>query len=200
MQETKSFYQFLYKFVDLSTDEFNLYIMPFIHIRRFKKKQLITSIGEVENYLNFVLLGLGRKYYIANNEQHTVQLATEGHILHVQESFHSRRASEYAIETVEPCNLCSITHDDLEKIYSINAKMERLGRLVITFSMLQQSKRQMLMMKQTPRERFMNLVKNNSELLQRVPQKFLASYLNIQPETFSRFKHLVRNHKQTKQD
>jgi hypothetical protein len=76
--------------------------------------------------------------------------------------------------------------------------MERLGRLVITFSMLQQSKRQMLMMKQTPRERFMNLVQNNSEMLQRVPQKFLASYLNIQPETFSRFKHLVRTHKQTK--
>jgi CRP-like cAMP-binding protein len=192
MQETKSFYQFLYKFVDLTADEYSQYILPYVHIRRFKKKQKITAIGEVENYLNFVLLGLGRKYYMANEEQQTVQLATEGHILHVQESFHSRRASEYTIETLEPCTLSSITYEDLEKIYSTNAKMERLGRLVITFSMLQQSKRQMLMMKQTPRERFMHLVHNNSELLQRVPQKFLASYLNIQPETFSRFKHLVR--------
>lgn len=192
MQETKSFYQFLYKFVDLSADEYSHYILPYLQIRRFKKKQMITSVGEVENYLNFVLVGLGRKYYIANEEQHTVQLATEGHILHVQESFHSRKPGEYAIETVEPCTLVSVTHDDLEKIYSTNSKMERLGRLVITFSMLQQSKRQMLMMKQTPRERFMDLVQNNSEMLQRVPQKYLASYLNIQPETFSRFKHLVR--------
>ena len=192
MQETKSFYQFLYKFVDLSADEYSHAILPYVQIRRFKKKQMITSIGEVENYINFVLIGLGRKYYVANEEQHTVQLATEGHILHVQESFHSRKPAEYAIETVEPCTLVSITHDDLEKIYSSNIKMERLGRLVITFSMLQQSKRQMLMMKQTPRERFMNLVQNNSEMLQRVPQKYLASYLNIQPETFSRFKHLVR--------
>jgi hypothetical protein len=44
----------------------------------------------------------------------------------------------------------------------------------------------------TPRERFIYFVNRNPELLQRVPQKYLASYLNIKPETFSRFKHLVR--------
>lgn len=195
MQETKSFYQFLYKFVDLSTDEYSQIILPYVQMRRFKKKQLVSREGEVENYLNFIVSGLARKYYVSNEEQHTVQLAIEGSIIHVQESFHGRKPSEFVIETLEPCTLAAITHDDLERIYSTNSKMERLGRLVITFSMLQQAKRQMLMMKQTPRERFMHLVDNNSELLQRVPQKFLASYLNIQPETFSRFKHLVRGRK-----
>ena len=192
MQETKSFYQFLYKFVDLSEDEYNQIILPYIQLRRFKKKQLVTKEGEVENYLNFLVNGLARKFYVSNEEQHTVQLSVEGSIIHVQESFHGRKPAEFSIETVEPCTFVSITHDDLERIYSTNSKMERLGRLVITFNMLQQAKRQMLMMKHTPRERFMHLVMNNSELLHRVPQKFLASYLNIQPETFSRFKHLVR--------
>jgi hypothetical protein len=46
----------------------------------------------------------------------------------------------------------------------------------------------------SPRERFLNFVTKNPELMQRVPQKYLASYLNIKPETFSRFKHLLRNH------
>jgi hypothetical protein len=53
---------------------------------------------------------------------------------------------------------------------------------------------QMQLIKMTPRERFLNFVMKNPQLMQRVPQKYLASYLNIKPETFSRFKHLLRNH------
>jgi hypothetical protein len=72
--------------------------------------------------------------------------------------------------------------------------MEHLGRLIITHTMVLKDRWQMQMVKMTPRERFLNFVVRNPELLQRVPQKFLASYLNIKPETFSRFKHLLRNH------
>ena len=195
MQDTRQFYQFLYKFVDLSPEEYNQYLLPYTSLRKFKRKQLITAGDSIEEYFNFVLSGLVRKYYVLGEGQHTVQLATEGHIAHGQESFHSRKPSEFFVEALEPTVLLSITYDDLQTIYSTNSKMERLGRLVITFSMLQQSKRQLLMIKQSPRERFMELVQNNSELLQRVPQKYLASYLNIQPETFSRFKHLLRSKK-----
>ena len=43
----------------------------------------------------------------------------------------------------------------------------------------------------TPRERFLHFMKEQPDLLQRVPQKYLASYLDIKPETFSRLKHLM---------
>jgi hypothetical protein len=46
----------------------------------------------------------------------------------------------------------------------------------------------------SPKERFIGFVNRHSKLLQRVPQKYLASYLNIKPETFSRFKHFVKSH------
>jgi hypothetical protein len=52
---------------------------------------------------------------------------------------------------------------------------------------------QIQLVKMTDRERFLNFVKKNPDLMLRVPQKYLASYLNIKPETFSRFKHLLRN-------
>ena len=64
--------------------------------------------------------------------------------------------------------------------------------MVITFTMVIKDRWQMNMIKLTPRERFLDFVHKNPDLLQRVPQKYLASYLNIQPETFSRFKHLLR--------
>ena len=60
--------------------------------------------------------------------------------------------------------------------------MERLGRLVVTYMMAISDNWQMQMIKMTPRERFLNFVMKNPELMQRVPQKYLASYLNIKPE------------------
>jgi len=195
MESVRPFFQFLHKFIDLTEEEFNEIIRPYLELRQFKKKQVITQPGEVEDYLNYVVKGLVRKFYKKGETEINTQISTEGHIVHAQESFHSRTPSEYCIEAIEPATLISVTYDDLEKIYSVSAKMERLGRLVITFSMVIKDRWQTNMIRLTPRERFLDFVHKNPELLQRVPQKYLASYLNIQPETFSRFKHMLKGKK-----
>ena len=118
----------------------------------------------------------------------------ENHLILSQESFHSRTPSEYYIETIEPTTFVSIHHEHLENLYRQSHKMEHLGRLVVTYAMIIKDRWQMQMVKMTPRERFLNFVTKNPELMQRVPQKYLASYLNIKPETFSRFKHLIKGH------
>jgi hypothetical protein len=79
-------------------------------------------------------------------------------------------------------------------MYSSSEKMQRLGRLVITATMVLKDKWQSQLVKLSPRERFISFVTRHPELMQRVPQKYLASYINIKPETFSRFKHLVKDH------
>ena len=186
------FFQFLHKFIDLSENEFATQILPFLELRQFKKKAIISPIGKVEDYLNFVVEGLARKYYRKGTEEINTQISTEGHIIHAQESFHSRTESEYCVEAIEPTTVVSCTYENLEKIYASSHKMERLGRLVITFTMVIKDRWQINTIRFGPRERFLDFVHKNPELLQRVPQKYLASYLNIQPETFSRFKHLLR--------
>ena len=192
MENFRLFFQFLHKFVTLSEEEFAEQIQPNAEIKHFRKKQLISKENEVEDNLYFITKGLARKYYKKGKAEINTQISTEGHMIHVQESFHSRIPSEYFVEAIEPTTTVSITYDNLEKIYSRSHKMERLGRLVITFSMVIKDRWHMNMVKLTPRERFLDFVHKNPELLQRVPQKYLASYLNIQPETFSRFKHLLR--------
>jgi CRP-like cAMP-binding protein len=194
METTSPFLTYLSKFVHLTDEEFTHSIMPIVKIRRFGKKEILTKAGEVENYFNFIVKGLVRKYYKKNNNEINTQISMEGHIILSQESFHSRTPSEYSIETIEPSVFVSIPFDDLERLYTQSKKMEHLGRLVITHTMMIKDRWQMQMVKMTPRERFLNFVMKNPDLLQRVPQKYLASYLNIKPETFSRFKHLLRNH------
>ena len=192
MQIAKQFFSYLNKFVPISPEEFREYIQPYIIERRFEKKEIVSQAGEVEEYLNFIVHGLVRKYYLQDNDEVNTQISHEGHLIHAQESFHSRKPSEYFVETLEPTTFISVTYNDLEKLYSQHIKLERLGRLVITYTMVQKDRWQMQMIKMPPRERFLFFVERHPDLLQRVPQKHLASFLNIQPETFSRFKHLVK--------
>ena len=196
MENARQLFLFLRKFIDLGDDEFNDILKPYLEVRHFKKKQVITQVGEIETYLNFITKGLIRKYYVKGKDEINTQISIEGHIIHSEESFHGRSPSEYSVETIEPSTVVSISFDNLERVYSFNQKMERLGRLVITFTMVLKDRRQMNLIKLTPRERFLDFINGNPDLLQRVPQKYLASYLNIQPETFSRFKHLLRERKE----
>jgi len=194
METDQRFFQFLNKFVSLSQEEYNQFIKPIVTIRRFDKKAVILKSGETEPYINFIISGLVRKYYKKDREEINTQISYEGHIIHSQESYHSQQPSEYFIETIEPTVLASISYEDIEKVYDASHKMERMGRHIISNAMVIKDHWQMQMIKHSPRERFINFVKRNPELVQRVPQKFLASLLNIKPETFSRFKHLLREH------
>lgn len=194
MDTTKLFRDYIQKFVKITDEEFTKCLLPIIKQRRFGKREYLTKAGDVENYFNFIIKGLIRKYYRKNSNEINTQISMEGHIILSQESFHSRTPSEYFIETIEPSTVISIHHDDLEKVYAQSKKMEHLARLVVTHTMVIKDRWQMQMIKMTPRERFLNFIMKNPDLMQRVPQKHLASYLNIKPETFSRFKHLIRNH------
>lgn len=194
MESVRQLHVYLNKFVKLTDEEFEQIFLPRIKLRKFEKKEILTRAGEVENYINFIIKGLIRKYYRKGSEEFNTQLSYEGHIIHCQESFHGRTASEYFLEAIDPSIVVSITHDDLESIFGQSQRMEHLGRMVITQTMILKDKWRMQLVKMTARERFLDFVTRNPELIQRVPQKFLASYLNIKPETFSRFKHLLRDH------
>lgn len=194
MDNVRPFKDYLRKFIDLTDAEFDQVLMPVIKVRKFGKKELLTKAGDVENYFNFIIKGLIRKYYQKGHQEINSQISIEGHIIHSQESFHSRMPSEYFVETIEPSIVVSLAYNELESVFAQSKKMEHLGRLVITHTMMLKDRWQIQLVKMTPRERFLNFVTRNPELMQRVPQKFLASYLNIKPETFSRFKHLLKGY------
>lgn len=192
MEPNQLFFDYLAKFIPLEEEEFKSVIQPRIQLRRFKKKEIISEAGQVERFANFVGQGLVRKYFRKEDEELITQIAHEGHLIYSQASLNNQSPSHYFLEAIEATTLVSIEFGDLNAIFGSNAKMERMGRLVATDVTVINERWQMMMLKMTPRERFLEFVRRNPELVQRVPQKFLASLLNIQPETFSRFKHLLK--------
>lgn len=185
------FYHYLQGYVPLTRHEFHQ-LEPYFEIREFEKKVKVINAGEVERYLNVIAWGLVRKYLPVRNREITVQLASEGHIIHSELSFHYRVPSRAVVETIEPSVFLSISYDSLEQLYERFPKVERLGRLMISDLFIKKDNRYFDQLRKTTRERFLEYVKTHPQMLQRVPQKYIASYLNIKPETFSRLKHLMR--------
>jgi CRP-like cAMP-binding protein len=176
----------------LTRQEFAL-LLPYIEIREFDKKVKVIREGETERYLNIVARGLARKYLpLRNGEEATIQLATEGHIIHSELSFHNRLPSGSVVETIEPTIFFSISYDSLEELYEKIPKFERMGRLLISQLFVKKDRRYFDQLNKSTRERFLDYVSKHPQMMQRVPQKYLASFLNIKPETFSRLKHLIK--------
>jgi len=180
--------QYISGFVSLSNEEFTL-LADTLVIRNFDKKELLLNAGEVESYLNFVVKGLVRKYFLKGRTEVITQIAKEGEFVNSSASFLAGTPSPYVVETLEPSTFLSITRQQLEKLYEESPRIERLGRIAITHLFLQREEWEHECLRLDTRERFMHFIKNNADLVQRVPQKYLASYLNMKPETFSRLKH-----------
>jgi len=184
-------HHYLGAFAPITKQEFTL-LLPYIEIREFDKKVKVIREGEVERYLNIIAQGLARKYLPLKNKEITIQLASEGHLIHSELSFHNRIPSGAIVETIEPTVFFSISYDSLEQLYEQSPKIERLGRLLISELFIKKDSRYFDQLNKSTRERFLEYMRNHPQMVQRVPQKYIASYLNIKPETFSRLKHLVR--------
>ena len=184
--------RFMTKYVALEMRDLDR-LLGFIEVRTFEKKDVIISFGQVEDYINVIMKGLVRKFMNVGKRQVTMQLGTEGHIVQSELSFMLRQPSDVIIEALEPVEMLCLSNDSMNRLLAEMPQFERAGRLMITDMYLKKELRDYLHYRRSPRERFVSFMNNHPEMVQRVPQKYLASYLNMKPETFSRLKHLLRS-------
>jgi CRP-like cAMP-binding protein len=183
--------QYVSGYVALTNEEFT-FLADKIVVRSLDRKHQLVLAGEVEQYMNFVVKGLVRMYFYRGKTEVITNIAKEGQLIGSSASFLSGDPSSYYVETLEPSLLLSLTREDLDRIYQQSTRIEKLGRLMTTQFVLQKEEWELECMRLNTRERFLRFVENNPDLMQRVPQKYLASYLNMKPETFSRLKQLLR--------
>lgn len=174
------------------TDQQAGILMTYCEVRSFGRKELIVKEGEVDQYLNLVLSGLVRKFVAKGKSDVTLQLATEGHIVHSEISFLTRTPSLVYLETLEPTTLLCLSYEKMQEGLEKMPGADRMGFDLLVAMFSKKDERHYRQLMQSTRERFLEYVNNHPHMLQRVPQKYLASYLNIKPETFSRLKHLLR--------
>lgn len=159
-----------------------------VRLRHLDKNALLIAEGEVENYLNFVVEGVTRIFFYKEDKEISFDFFFPGAFVSAYESFLDRRPSNHFIEALTPLTVLSIHHVDLDKLYAASPKFERLGRIFTeeVFKKIAEHSRDLLSLSAT--ERYLKLLQKSPELVQNIPLKYLASYLNVTPESLSRIR------------
>ena len=183
--------KFIQQYIKIPENDFNQFL-PYFEVRSFAKREEVLRYGQTDDYLNLVVKGLLRKYVLVGKNEKTLQLATEGKVILSEVSFHTRIPSNVIIEALEPSVLVSMRYDHVQYVLENIPAAEHIGRQMMTYLFIKKDAKYFAQLNNTTRQRFLHYLKNHPQMLQRVPQKILASYLEIKPETFSRLKHLLK--------
>ena len=183
--------KFIQQYIKIPENDFNQFL-PYFEVRSFGKREEVLRYGQTDDYLNLVVKGLLRKYVLVGKNEKTLQLATEGKVIQSEVSFHTRIPSNVIIEAIEPSVLVSMRYDNVQYVLENIPAAEQIGRQMMTYLFIKKDAKYFAQLNNTTRQKFLHYLKNHPQMLQRVPQKILASYLEIKPETFSRLKHLLK--------
>jgi CRP-like cAMP-binding protein len=159
-----------------------------LHFLQVKKGYELLRPGSICNHLYFIEEGLTRTWYLKDGRDVTDWISTENSFAVSIISFITRLPDRRGIETLEPSQIWSITHTDLEHLYTMSHEIERLGRLLISYGMVQMQQRFDDLHFYTAAERYEKLLNQHPSILNRVPVGMIASYLGISRETLSRIR------------
>lgn len=161
-------------------------------ITRFKKGTVLLEEGKISNECYFIIHGCIRSYCVRNGDEITSDFFTEEQAV-TPSAYGKNTPSGYSLEYVED-TIAGVGTPELEtELFKKFPQLESLTRALVEAIMLKQQDTLAEFKMASPEERYLDLLKNRPDLVQRVPQHQIASYLGIKPESLSRIrKRLVK--------
>lgn len=179
-------FDFISKYITLTEDEKNA-ILSLDIFRSVKKGTTLLKEGQKSQDCYFVLHGCIRKYYIIDGEEKTTAFYTEMEAL-TPHCVLNKTPSEYYISCTED-SILTVSNSDMGlEINSKFPKFEIMCRILSEELLAKQQINFDEFKTSSPEQRYLNLIQNRPDLIQRVPQHQLASYLGIKPQSLSRLR------------
>lgn len=176
------------KHVTLTPVEQDLFLSK-TETKPFKAKTILLSAGEVATCTYFVNSGILRSFNINDNIiEHVLHFACEGWWIGDMYSYISEKPGNLFIEVLEDAEVVIITKENHQKLYQEIPKLERFFRILAENSLVSHQERLMDNLSLTAEERFEKFCSKYPTLIQKVPQKQIASYIGVTPEFFSKMK------------
>lgn len=181
--------------VSISNEELELCKSFFIQ-KKLRKKQYLVQQDDVCKYTAFVAQGSLRSYSLDDKgNEHIIQFALEGWWITDQYSFYTGEPAFYNIDALEDSHLLLMTRETNEAMLEKVPKIERYFRLLLQNSLIATQRRLLGNLSESAEEKYSKLVHRYPDVIQRVPQHMIASYLGITPETLSRIRKQIATRK-----
>ncbi|PKQ61384.1 hypothetical protein BZG01_19545 [Labilibaculum manganireducens] len=159
--------------------------------REIDSKTILLREGEPAKNIYFIKKGCLREWFNKDGKDITFQFFLEGQPVASIDSFMSNKPSLFTIESIEPSTIISIGKEDFSELFKIYPEFKDqfhdfIFQRFSNYGLLFLSR-----IKDTPKERYMDLINNHPEIIKRIPQHYIASFLGITPISLSR----IRNRK-----
>lgn len=157
-------------------------------LRTYPAKSLLLARGNVADTLYYVVRGCLRLFFLHDGKELTFQFFTEGCFVASFVSFHRRLPSLFSLETIEPSDVLAIEKPDFDSLLEESPSVRKIYEEKL-IDRLQAFQQQFLAhISLTPQQRYEALLHEHPELVLRVPQHYIASYLGITPVSLSRIR------------
>ena len=153
---------------------------------KFGKNEMILREGETCTNIYWVVRGLVRQFYYKNGKEVTEYMATENSIVMCIESLFLEQPTHLQIKAIEPSVLIAIPKVDLETVAMKSVNIQILFRKILEESLILSQIHADMLRFESAQDRYQKLIKRQPQLVLRAPLVYIASYLQMTPETLSR--------------
>lgn len=182
--------KFFNEYVQLPAEELDDIISKF-KSKTIKKNEFLLQEGETCKDLIFVQKGCLRLYYIQDDVEVSVWFALKHSSAIEIYSFISETPTNYFLQAIEETEILYLPKSALNKLYDTHPKMQEMMRKFWEDVILHLLARFTALQKDTAEQRYLDLLEK-PELLQSIPQKYLASFIGVTPTSLSRIKKNIR--------
>ncbi len=183
MNDLRTFFE---KYIPL--DDIDQFVNSFDVIQKFKKKDYLLKPGQNCDFLAFIKKGTFRVFfYDSEGTEITVWFSWEGMMVGDLLAFYKESKAEFYVQAIEACEICSIPKSTLEQLYLTNPQYLQFGKKYAEFVSINVMERMLSFQTKTAEERYLELLANPN-YMQKIPLKYLASYLGITDTSLSRIR------------
>jgi CRP-like cAMP-binding protein len=158
---------------------------------KFAKGERILNEGDTCEHIYWIVKGLARQYYFKNDKELTEYMATENTIMMSIESLFKEKPSMQIIQALEPTIIYALPKKELEAVAMRSVNIQILYRKILEESLIISQQHADMLRFESAQDRYQKLVKNSPQLVLRAPLVYIASYLQMTPETLSRVRTAV---------
>ncbi len=158
---------------------------------KFARGEKVVESGDVSDAIYYVERGMVREFYFKNNKSVTEYLAADGTIVMSIESLFREEPSKLVIEVLEPTLVYALPKKRLEEVALHNVNIQILYRKILEESLIISQRRADLLRFESAKDRYLKLCKLNPKVIMKAPLVYVASYLQMTPETLSRVRSAV---------
>ena len=160
---------------------------------KFTKGQIILAQGEVCSNIMYIAKGLVRQFYFKKEKEVTEHMSVEGGIIMCIESLFKEEPTQLQVEALEPTIIYCLPKQRLEEVALHNVNIQILYRKILEESLIQSQIHADLVRFETAQDKYKRLCKLAPQVVLRAPLVYIASYLQMTPETLSRVRTAALN-------